>query len=109
MATQLTHEQVEGRKEKAERFLRTVLGDDERADEVAAESAEDYARRHFEIINPKASNTMAAKKNPTVKDLQDRIVELEDENQDLSDQLDAIADIVGSDDDDDSDSDDDQD
>ena len=91
----LTRGQVEGRQEKAERFLRNVLDDDERADEVAEESVEDYAsRRHFEIINPKASNTMA-KKNPSIKELQDRIADLEEENQGLSDQLDAIAEIVG--------------
>jgi len=100
----LTRDQVEGRKEKAERFVRNVVGDDERADEIAAESPEDYAeRRHFEIINPKRSNTVA---QPTNKELKDRIAELENENQALCDQLDAIADIVGSDDDD---SDDDQD
>src|SRR5258708_5151116 len=41
----LTREQLESRKEKAERFVRDVLGDTERADEIADESLEDYADR----------------------------------------------------------------
>ena len=52
----LTREQVEGRKEKAVRFVRDVLDDPDRADEIEDESVEDYAeRRKFQIINPKSS------------------------------------------------------
>jgi len=102
---QLTREQVAGRKEKAERFVRNVLGDDERADEIADEDVEDYAdRRHFEIINPaKRRNAEMASK----KELEDRIAELEDENADLNDRLDSIAELVGDGDDEDADDDDD--
>lgn len=104
MPKELTLDQVQRRKEKAERFVRNVLGDDNRAAEIAAEDPEEYAeRRGFIITNPR-SNQM-----PTVKELQDRIADLEQENQDLNDQLDAIADIVGGDDDDDDDGDDDDD
>ena len=48
----LTPDQVESRKEKAVRFVRDVLGDSDRADEIAAEDIESYAeRRRFEIVN----------------------------------------------------------
>jgi len=98
----LTREQIASRKKKAERFERNVLGDEDRAAEIADESIEDYAeRRKFEIVNPQRSNRTMAKKNtaPTRQDLLDRVAELEEENQDLADQLDAIADIVSPDDD----------
>ncbi len=100
---QLTREQVAGRKEKAERFVRNVLGDDERADEIADEDVQDYAaRRHFEIVNPaKRRNAEMANK----KELEDRIAELEDENADLNDRLDSIAELVGDGDDADDDED----
>jgi len=105
----LTREQIVSRKEKAERFVRNVLGDQNRAAEIADESVEDYAeRRKFEITNPKRSNNPMAKKNatPTRQEHLDRVSDLEQENQDLADQLDAIADIVSPDDDDADDSDD---
>jgi hypothetical protein len=40
---QLTRAQLQGRKEKAVRFTRDILGDPARADEIEAESLEDYA------------------------------------------------------------------
>ena len=93
----LTRDQVEGRKERAVTFVRNVLGDDDRADEIEDESLEDYAeRRKIEIINPRRSNTM-----PSNKELQERIQELEDENEELRDQVDAVADIVAPEEDDD--------
>lgn len=102
---QLTASQVAGRKDKAERFVRNVLGDDKRADEIAAESVEDYAdKRRFEIVNP------AKRRNeemPSKQELQDRIAELEDENADLNDRLDSIAELVGDGDGNDEDEDDD--
>lgn len=109
----LTREQIQSRKEQAVRFTRDVLGDSNRADEIAEESLEDYAeRRKIQVTNTgrRRNNTMATK-----QDLQDQIADLQDENQQLQDQLDAIADIVtpddsGDDDDrDDDDGDDDQD
>lgn len=54
----LTAEQVQGRKDKAVRFLDDVLGDPTRSAEVEDESLESYAaRRGFEIVNPRR-NTM---------------------------------------------------
>lgn len=50
----LTREQLQSRKDRAVRFLRDVVGDDERADEVARESLESYAeRRQFALVNPR--------------------------------------------------------
>jgi hypothetical protein len=44
---QLTRDQLQARKEKAIRFTQDVLGDPDRAEEIAEESLEDYAeRRH---------------------------------------------------------------
>lgn len=90
----LTREQLEDRKAKAVRFLENVLGDPDRAAEVEDESLEDYAaRRRIQLVNlNRSSRTMATK-----RELEERISELEDENQELSDQLDSIADIVAPD------------
>jgi len=87
----LTRDQIEGRKEKAVRFVRDVLDDPERADEIEDESVEDYAeRRKFEIANPRRRvSTMASK-----AELQDRIEELESENEELQSRLDEVLDIV---------------
>jgi uncharacterized protein YceH (UPF0502 family) len=99
-----TREQVAGRKEKAERFIRNVLGDEERADEISDEDLDDYAaRRHFEIINPANRRTAEM---PSKKELEDRIAELEEENADLNDRLASIGDLVGTDEDDEEEDDD---
>jgi hypothetical protein len=116
---QLTRAQLEGRKEKAVRFTRDVLGDPERADEIEAESLEDYAeRRKVKLINSFQENAIMPRTTKTKADLEAEISDLQEENQVLQDQLDAIADIVtpyddedddSGDDDDDDDGDDDQD
>ena len=73
--------------------MRDVLEDPEQADEIEDEGLEDYAvRRKIQLLNPRFN--MAKKKVPTVEELQDRIDELEEENQGLQDQLDEIAAIV---------------
>ncbi len=92
----LTREQVQGRKGKAVRFVRDVLQDDDRADEIEDESLEHYAeRRHIKLLNPEV-RYMATK-----QELQERIQELEQENEELQSQLDEIADIVAPPDEDD--------
>ena len=95
----LTREQVEARKAKAVRFVRDVLGDPDRAEEIERESLEDYAvRRKFQISNPRRSFVMARKTiedyRAEIADLKDQIGELEEENEALQDQLDQIADIA---------------
>jgi len=71
---QLTREQLQGRKEKAVRFVAGVLGDPDRAAEIEEESLEDYAaRRRITLLNPEkgATNMVQTK------------AEIETENQEL--------------------------
>ena len=97
----LTHDQLAARKEQAVRFTRDVLGDPDRADEIAEESLEDYAeRRKIALINSGRRNGMA-RLTRTKAELEQEVAELEEENQELQDQLDAIADIAGGADDED--------
>jgi uncharacterized protein YceH (UPF0502 family) len=88
-----TLEQVEIMKDKAERFVRDVLEDDERAGETEDESPEDYAgRKRIRILpNPyRRVKNMASIK----ADLEARIEELEAENEALRDKLDAIGEVL---------------
>jgi hypothetical protein len=105
----LTREQLQSRKDKAVRFVRDVLDDPERASEIEDEDLEDYAdRRHIELINPRRTKSMANGGNGRTKqDLMDEIADLQAENQDLQDQLDAIVDIVSPEEEDEEDDDDD--
>lgn len=87
----LSREQIQSRKDQAVRFTRDVLHDPDRAEEIAEESLEDYAkRRKITITNRGRRMTIMA----TKRELEAHIQELEEENQELQDQLDAIADIV---------------
>jgi len=87
----LTREQLQSRKERAVRFVRDVLDDPDLAAEIEDEDLEEYAaHKKIRIINPKRSKEQM----PTSRQLRQRIRELEEENQDLSEQLDAIAEIV---------------
>jgi len=73
----LTREQLAGRKEKAVRFVRDVLGDPERAEEIEAESLDAYARRRrIELANPKKGvSTMPA---TTRQQLQEELDQLQE-------------------------------
>ena|SRR5215472_2844327 len=108
MAKALTFDQVAERKRKAEQFVRDVKGNEERADEIADESVQDYAAwRHFDIVdNPerRVSRSMA-NGGQTRQGLLDQIADLQDENDYLQSQLDAISDVLdqGNEDDDDDD------
>ena len=108
----LTSEQLQTRKEQAVRFTRDVLGDADRAEEIENESLEDYAtRRKIQITNPQIRRTAIMPRGKTKAELEAEIAELQEENQELQDQLDAVADIVSPDDgdeDDDETGDDDQ-
>ena len=96
----LTRKQVESRKARAVSFTRDVVGDPERADEIADESLESYAkRRGFEIANPR-SNKAARRKS--VADLEEELANLTDEfnelvdvNESLESQLSEIGEILG--------------
>jgi hypothetical protein len=85
-------------REKAVRFFRDELGDLDRAEEIEEESLEDYAeRRKITLTNPQGRSTAIM----TKQELLDRVQDLEEENQQLQDRLDAVADLVSEDDDDD--------
>ena len=89
---ELMSDQVQDRKDKAVLFLRNVVQDFDRADEVEEESLESYAeRRGFEIVanNPERRQRVASK-----AELEQLVQELEAENEELQDQLDSIADIA---------------
>ena len=92
----MTYDQVAERKRKAESFARNVLEDDQRADEIADEPVEDYAeRRHFDIVDDPTRRIAAMSNNgPSKQDLMDQIADLQDENNMLQSQLDAISDIL---------------
>lgn len=84
-------------KAKAVRFVRDVLQDDERADEIEDEAVEDYAeRKRVVMVNPnrKKEPSMARQTTSSRRELEERISELEEENQTLSSKLDTITQIV---------------
>jgi len=77
----LTRQQLEKRKTQAVRFVRDVLGDEDRAAEIEDESLEEYAeRRRVQLTNPKGARHMTA---PNRRELLERIDELETENEEL--------------------------
>ena len=103
----LTRDQLGSRKEKAVRFTRDVLGDSDRAEEIADEGIEDYAeRRGIQITNPSRRRKAIMATTKSKAELEAEIDDLKDENAELQDQLDTIADIVAPADDDEDDDDD---
>jgi hypothetical protein len=91
----VTRDQLQARKEKAVRFVRDVLNDPDRAEEIADESLEDYAeRRKIQITNPSKRRNAIMATTRSKADLEAEIADLKDENQELKEQLDTIADIV---------------
>jgi hypothetical protein len=122
----LTRAQAQSRKDAAVRFAENVLDDSDKADDIESESLDDWvARKRITLIHPRRGPGTAdnpAKRSPkmangngdprTKAELLDEIDQLHQENADLQDQLDAIADIVAPSDntgDDEGDDDDDQD
>lgn len=101
----LTREKLQARKDQAVRFARDVRKDDDLADAIEGETLQEYAeKRRIKLSNP----TTGAKTMPirTRRELLDRIAELEEENGELREKVDSIAEIVGDEESDD-DSDDD--
>jgi hypothetical protein len=107
---------MEARKVKAERYVRDVVGDEERADEIAEESVEAYAERRGFVINPSqfvravesvgtnkvsAQMTSAPAQRKGVKTVEaeqqliDYIAELEENNQRLAEENLAIGSRLG--------------
>ena len=89
---------------KAVRFLRDVVGDPDKADEIEDLSPEEYAeRKGLEIVeeNPRRHQQSGRLGQPgerraemTKSQMEERIAELEEENEDLQSRLDSIVDIV---------------
>jgi predicted RNase H-like nuclease (RuvC/YqgF family) len=118
-----TQRQAAERKDQAEQFVRDVLEDDDRADEIADMSVEEYAAERGKELAPNpprkrkpmkrkvSTEQQQPRDNPVEKaletttklaeeqsDLYRRIRELEQEKESLQDKLDEIADIVECDD-----------
>ncbi len=89
----LIGEKFESRRAHSVRFTRSVLlCDPGSADEIEAESLEDYVvTRRTKIQNPKTVTHVAIRGR---KELLERIEELQTENEGLKFRLDEVADLV---------------
>jgi cell shape-determining protein MreC len=89
---------IERKQAKAVQFLRDVADDPDKADEFEAMSPEEYAEhKGIEIAesNPAYVRLQLGRRpDVTKQEMQDRIAELEEENEDLQSRLDSINDIV---------------
>jgi hypothetical protein len=100
MRKRMSRDEAAASKEKAARFVETALHDPEHADEIRDESLEDWiTRKKIQIVeNPRRCTSPHIIERggsmPTKEQLQKRVQELEEENDDLQDQLDQIFDIV---------------
>ena len=93
----LTRDQAQSRKDAAVRFAENVLDDPDKADDIESEDLNDWIERKGITLveNPRRKWSLEmANTNWSKDELLDRIEELEGENSDLQDQLDAISDIV---------------
>jgi hypothetical protein len=106
----LTRDQAQARKDAAVRFAENVLKDPDKADDIESEDLDDWIeRKGISLIDNRGRRSLdMANSNWSKPELLGRIEELESENSDLQDALDAIQDIVSPPaDDDDTDDDDD--
>ena len=89
---------IERKQAKAVQFLRDVADDPDKADEFESMSPEEYAEhKGIEIAeNNPAFVTLQLGRRPDVtkQEMEERIGELEEENEDLKSRLDSISDIV---------------
>jgi hypothetical protein len=113
-----TLEQAQTAKRKAEAFTRGVLHNEQRADEIASESVEDYAeRKHIIIQNPKERVMVRRRRNRlTVGELETenemligKVEELEIELDALRNAVSEAAELLPDDDEEDSDEEDSED
>ena len=88
---------IERRQAKAVQFLRDVASDPDKADEFEAMSPEEYAEhKGIEITANPYERTIHCGEEAimTKQEMEERITELEEENEDLQSRLDSISDIV---------------
>ena len=99
MAKTKTYDHVLAMKAKAVRFVRDVLEDDDRADEIEDETPEEYAeRKGIRIVENPSDGQLRFERSttmPTKEELEERVAELEEENATLNDKLDSILTIAG--------------
>ena len=91
-----TLKQLEARKEEAARIAHNAREEADRAD---------YALQRATLENLKGEGKMAVR---TRKELLDRIAELEEQNEELQEKVDSIAEIVGGEEDQEEEDEDDQ-
>ena len=98
MAKRKTLEQVRAMQAKAVQFLRDVADDPDKADEFESMSPEEYAEhKGIEIAesNPTyVTLQLGRRPDVTKQEMENRITELEEENEDLQSRLDSISDII---------------
>jgi hypothetical protein len=89
---------IERKQAKAVQFLRDVADDPDKAEEFESMSPEEYAEhKGIEIAESNPAFVilrLGRSRIVTKEELQDRITELEEENEDLQSRLDSISDIV---------------
>jgi len=95
----MTVEQAETSRNRGIRFVRDVLEDEDRADELEDESLDNWAaRKGVEIVekvnNPKLK-TKEKNKMPTKQQLEDRVAELESELDEASEREERILEALG--------------
>lgn len=91
----MTPSEAETSKRRAELFVRNVLADDARADEIEDEIVEDYAERKGITLveeNPHPKGTTM--QNMTKAEMADRIDELEAELEEAHEKLSSIGEIL---------------
>jgi hypothetical protein len=88
---------IERKQAKAVQFLRDVADDPDKADEFESMSPEEYAEhKGIEITANPYQRTIFCGEEAimTKQEMEERITELEEENEDLQSRLDSISDIV---------------
>jgi hypothetical protein len=88
---------IERKQAKAVQFLRDVADDPDKADEFESMSPEEYAEdKGIKIVANPYQRTIHCGEEPimTKQEMEGRIAELEESNEDLQSRLDSIIDIV---------------
>lgn len=94
-ARALSADRVQAMQEKAVRFQRDVVGNDDPADEIEGLSVAEYAdRKKISVENPGTKG--GERSMETVKHLTQRIRELEERNAELEEALSLIGESVDS-------------
>lgn len=101
MKKRMSRHEAEVAKGRAERFLDNVLNDDDRADEISEMDIDEWAeKRGVTITNPsKRRKPMATAKTLqklSKDELVDRVLELEEGNEELQEEVDTLSEKLDS-------------